>query len=154
VARAVGEVDRVQRRVDPAARVAAVQRGHHLEVLAAAQVRVEARRLDEARDAVEGAGTLDVRVAPEQAHAAGVGADEAEQHAHRRRLPGAVRAEVAVDVAGPDGQVDAVDREHVAIALDEAPRRDGRGLAVDPAGAHSARAAASAAAGGTEPITV
>ena len=127
VARAAGEVDRVERGVDPAARVAAVERGHHLEVLAAAQVRVEARRLDEAGDAVERARALGLRVAPEQPHAAGVGADEPEQHPQRRRLAGAVGAEVAVDVAGPDRQVDAVDRDDVAVALDEAraPRSGG-----------------------------
>src|SRR5207248_7850495 len=59
---------------------------------------------------------------------------------------GAVRAEVAEDVAGLDGQVDVVDRDDVAVALDQAAGGDRR-RARHP----SARAAASAAAGGSEP---
>ena len=53
VALAVGELDDVEHLVDPPRGVAAVERGEQLEVLAARQVGVEARRLDEARDAVE-----------------------------------------------------------------------------------------------------
>ena len=82
------------------ARVAAVERGDQLEVAAARQVRVEARRLDEAGDAVEGARALEQRVAAEQLRRALVGPDQPEQHPQRRRLAGAVGAEVAVDVAG------------------------------------------------------
>ncbi len=52
------QVDGVQRVVDPLGRVAAVQRRHQFEVLAAGQVRIEARRLDEAGDAVQGARPL------------------------------------------------------------------------------------------------
>ena len=66
VARAVGELDGVERGVDPRGRVAAVERGDELEVPAAGQVGVEARRLDEAGDAVERAHALDERVAAEQ----------------------------------------------------------------------------------------
>ena len=91
--------------------VAAVERGHQLEVLAAAQVRVEARRLDEAGDAVERARALDAAGRGRTAsRAALVGPDQPEQHPQRRRLAGAVGPEVAVDVAGADRQVDVVDR--------------------------------------------
>ena len=44
----------------------AVERGEQLEVLARGQVRVEARRLDESRDALQRARALAHRVAPEQ----------------------------------------------------------------------------------------
>ena len=53
VALAVGQLDDVQRLVDPRRGVAAVERREQLEVLAAREVRIEARRLDEARDAVQ-----------------------------------------------------------------------------------------------------
>ena len=57
------------------------------------------------------------RVAAEQPGAARRWPDQAEQHPQRGGLAGAVRAQVAVDVAGLDGQVDAVDRGQVAVAL-------------------------------------
>ena len=79
----------------------AVERRHQLEVAAARQVRVEARRLDEAGDAVERGRPFDERVAPEQPRRALVGPDQAEQHPQRRRLAGPVGPEVAVDVTGP-----------------------------------------------------
>ena len=66
ILRPAGEVDGVERRVDLRARVAAVERRHQLEVLAAREVRVEARRLDEPRDALEGAHAVDHRIPAEQ----------------------------------------------------------------------------------------
>jgi hypothetical protein len=139
------EVDGLERVVDPRRRVATVERGDQLEVLATRHVRVEARRLDETGDAVQGARPLHEGVAPEQLRRALVGPDQAEQHAQRRGLPGPVRAEVAVDVAGPHGQVDVVDRRDVAVALDQPARFNGIH--------RSPRAAFSAASGGTEPAT-
>ncbi len=119
-----GEIDGVERRVDLRARVAAVERRDELEVLAAREVGVEARRLDEARDALERAHAVDHRVAPEEPRAAAARADQPEQHAQRRRLARAVGPEVAVDVARLDGQVDVVDRRDLAVGLDEAARLD------------------------------
>ena len=127
-------------------RAVAVERRAQLEVAPAGQVRVEARRLDEARDAVE-RRHAGLRVAAEQPHAARGRADEAEHHPQRRRLAGAVGPEVAEDVAGQHGEVDAVDRDELAVALDEAADLDG-GASVTR---QSPRAAASAAVGGTEP---
>ena len=145
---AAGEVDGVERLVDPVLGAVAVERRHQLEVAAPAQVRVEARRLDEARDAVEGASALEQRIAAEEARGALVGPDQPEQHPQRRRLAGPVGSEVAVDVAGAHGQVDVVDRRDVAVALDQPARLD-RGRRH-----HSPLAAFSAATGGTEPSTM
>ena len=127
----------------------AVERRAQVEVAPAGEVRVEARRLDEARHAVE-RGHAGLRVAPEEPHAALAGADEPQHHPQRRRLAGAVGAEVAEDVAGKHGEVDAGDRHQVAVALDEAADLDGWRLRH----CHSPRAAASAAVGGTEPATM
>ena len=149
VARAIGQVDRVERLVDAVHGAVAVERRGHLEVAPAAHIRVEARRLDEAGDAVQGARPLREGVAPEQLRAAGVGPDEAEQHPQRRRLPGPVRTEVAVDVAGADGEVDVVDRGDAPVALHQAASLDRGGCG----GHRSPRAAFSAATGGTEPAT-
>ena len=92
-----------------AARRAAVEVGEQAQVPAAREVRIEPRPLDEAGDAVERARALDERVAPEEPRAPLGRADQAEQHAQRRRLPRAVRAEVAEHVAALDRQVDVVD---------------------------------------------
>ena len=134
-----------------AARAVAVERRAQLEVAPAGEVRVEARRLDEAGDAVE-RGHAGLRVAPEEPHAALAGTDEPQHHAQRGRLAGAVGAEVAEDVAREHGEVDAGDRDELAVALDEAADLDGGRVCVRHA--HSPRAAASAAVGGTEPATM
>ena len=120
------ELDDVEHLVDPRGGTArgpsTVQRGEQFEVLACAEIGVEARRLDEARDALQGAGALAHRVASEQLDGALGGRDQAERHAQRGRLAGAVRAEEAVHVAGVDVQVDVVDREDVVVALDQSAR--------------------------------
>ena len=105
----------------------AVERGEQFEVLARGQVRVEARRLDKARDPLQGACAVAHRVAAEQLDDALAGRDQAERHAQRRRLAGAVGAEEPVHVAGVDVQVDVVDREDLVVALDEPPSPDGLG---------------------------
>ena len=50
---------------------------------------------------------------------------ERRQHAHQRRLAGAVRAEDGEDHAARNVEVDPVDGAHVAEALDQAARGDG-----------------------------
>ena len=82
-------------------RVAAVERGEQLEVLAAGQVRVEARRLDEAGHAVERARARRTSGSrPNSATCPAVGRISPSIIRSDGRLAGAVRAEVAVDVAG------------------------------------------------------
>ena len=72
---------------------AAVARGGvDVQVLAAGEVGVEARLLDDRADAGERGGALARQVVAEQAHAAAVGCGEAEQQADERRLAGAVGA--------------------------------------------------------------
>ena len=71
---------------------------------------------------------------PEHAHRAGVGRRQAEQHVDRGGLAGAVGAEEGDDLAGRDGQVDAVDGTHAAEGLVQAPQVD-RQRAASPAGA-------------------
>ena len=153
VARPVGEVDGVQRSIDPAGGTIAVERGDELEIAPAAHVRIEARRLDEPGDAVERAHAVDQRVAPEELDCALVGADEPEQHPHRRRLAGAVGPEIAIDVTAADRQVDVVDRGDPAVALDEPARLDRWRARIRRAPHRRSRAAFSAATGGTEPAT-
>ena len=146
VSRAVAELDGLEHGVDPPPSTATVVCGQQLEVLASRQIRIEPRLLDEARDAVEPPGTVDERLMPEQAHSTLVRPDQSEQHPQGCRLPGAVRAEISVDIAALHGQVDVVDRDDVAVALDEAARLDGRRH-------HRPRAAASAVDLPTGPTT-
>src|SRR5206468_9467947 len=128
-----------------------------VQITPAGHVRVEAGCLDEAGYPVEGLRPLEQRVPAEQLDLPLIGADQAEQHPQRRRLSGAVRSEIAVDVAGCDVELDVVDRDDLAVALDESNSPDGGRGVPAPRGltrAHRPRAAASAAAGGTEPRTM
>src|SRR5207248_5923355 len=59
-------------------------------------------------------------VPAEETDRAAVAADQSEQHPHRRRLPGAVRTEEAVDVTPLDRQIHMIDGGQVAVAFDEA----------------------------------
>ena len=149
VLRAIAQLDDVEDLVDAARGAVAVQRRAQVEVAPAGQVRVEARRLDEARDPVE-RGHARLRVAPEQAHAALGRSDEPEHHAQRRGLPRAVGPEIAEDVAGEHREVDAVDRHELPVALDQTADLDRS----DVGHGQRPRAAASAAVGGTDPATV
>ena len=125
--------------------------GEQLEVLAAAQIRVEARAFDEAGHAFERAGAVDQRVAAEELHGSLARPDQPEQHPQRRRLAGAVRAEEAVDVAGRDGEIDPGNGRDLPVPLDEAARFDRSGVRAQDV---SARAAVSASDCVTEPATV
>ena len=108
------QLDDLEHLLDPARRAVAVERGQQLEVLARAQVGVEAGRLDESGDTLQRPCALAHRVATEQLDGALGGRDQAERHAQRGRLAGAVGPEEPVHVAGADVQVDVVDREHLA----------------------------------------
>ena len=121
---AVAQLDHLEHLLDARARVAAVEIGEQPQVLPAREVRVEPRPLDEAGDAVERSRADVERVAAEEASVSLGRPDQSEQHAQRRRLPRAVRPEVAEDVAALDRQVDVVDRDDLAVALDETARFD------------------------------
>ena len=146
---AIAQLDDVEHLVDPIAGAASVVVGEELQIPPSAHVRVEARPLDEARDPVHGARSVDERVASEQARGAGGGSDQSEQHAQGGRLAGAVGAEVAEHVARLDGEVDVVDRDDLTVGLHQ-PSRDHRCLVAH----RSSRAAASAAAEGIDPARV
>jgi hypothetical protein len=53
-----------------------------------------------------------------------IGSEKAQEYVERRRLPGAVRAEQAHDLPGRDGEIEAIERGHPVVPLDQ------------PAGAH------------------
>ena len=127
---------------------APVEIAEQAQVAPAGQIRVEARPLDEAGHAVERARSVDQRITPEEPRVALGRPDQPEQHPQRGRLAGAVRPEVAEDVASIDRQVDVVDGDDVAVALDQPSRFEGRRVA------HlSERAADSAAEVGIDPAS-
>src|SRR5207247_7474345 len=66
IARAIAQVDDLEHLVDPPGGAVAVERGQELEVRAPAQIRIEARRLDESRHALQ-RSHAELRVAPEEA---------------------------------------------------------------------------------------
>ena len=149
VLRTVAQLDQLQHLLDAGGRVGFVVVGEQPQVLAPGEIRVEARPLDEAGDAVERLRAVDQRIAAEQLRLTGGGPDQAEQHPQQRGLSGSVRAEQAEDVAGRDSEIDAVDRDDLTVCLDDPAGGDGRRAARHL----TARAAASAAAAGSEPAS-
>ena len=62
-----------------------------------------------------------------QPHGALVGRDHARDDLHQRALAGPVLADQAVDLAPPEGEIDAGERRHAAIALADARELQQRG---------------------------
>ncbi len=145
---AIAQLDDVEHLLDARARDATVEIAEQVQVAAAGQIRVEARALDETGHAVQSTRSVDQRVAAEETRLALGRPDQPEQHPQRGRLAGAVRAEVAEDVASIDRQVDVVDGDDVAVALDQSSRFERRRVAHP-----SDRAADSAAEVGTDPAS-
>src|SRR5439155_19481814 len=143
---AMVQVDQLQQLVD-AAPVAAVERRQHLEVLATRQVWVERRLLDESGDPGQRCDRVVDRILPEEPHLAPGGADEAQHHPKRRRLPGTVRPEVPVDIARAHRQCDVVHGHELAVRLSQLAHLEG-------SRAHRPRATASTTGFGMLPSTV
>src|SRR5207342_125420 len=130
LAGSLGEADGRQDVVhaaEPGARAGPVGAGARprevLEVLPAAEVLPERRLLDERADALERRVGGTDRLAEELDLAVG-GQDQPEGHADRRGLAGAVRSEEPVELAGLDGEIQAVDGGDIAVAFREASRED------------------------------
>src|SRR5581483_1968824 len=134
--------------VDPGARHRLVVVGEEPQVAPAREVRVETGRLDETGNSFERLGAVDQRIAAMKPRRARGGTDQAEHDPQRGRLAGAVWSEIAEDVARLDAQVDVVDGDDLAVALDQAARLDRRCIAH-----FTARAAVSAAEAGSEPAS-
>ena len=145
VAGAIGQLDCVERLGDPLRRAVAVEGREQLEVAPAREVGVESRGLDETGHPVERVDALPGVVA-EHTHAPLGRTDQAEHHPQRGRLTGPVRPEEAIHITDVDRDVDAGNGGQVAVALDQPPYLQ--------RWRHRARAAASAAAEGTDPTTV
>src|SRR5206468_11782581 len=80
---------------------------------------IERRRLDERADLEQPPAVPASERPAQQLHPARVGVDEPGEDAHRRRLAGTVRAEEAVDDTRWNREIEAVERHHLAVALDE-----------------------------------
>jgi DNA-binding MarR family transcriptional regulator len=130
--RRVGEADAGDQLV---AALGALGLGHPVEgalqahVLTCGQVRVQGRLLERGADRVAHRGAfLDDVVAGDPGRTC-CGGEESGEHVNGRRLAGAVRSEEAVDLAGPDLEVDAVDGADAALELaDESMSFDSVGL--------------------------
>ncbi len=105
------------------ARRDAVARGQPAQVVARGAAGVHGLGLEQRADLAQRGGGVGVAVAVDGDAARGR-AVQAEDHAHRRRLAGAVGAEEAGDPAGLDGEVDAVDGDLRAVRLGEAAGDD------------------------------
>ena len=106
-----------ERRFDAVMRLALARGGDHRQVLAAGQVAMEARLLDDRAHAGERCGPLGRNRLTEKPHRPGGRAGQPEQHPDQRRLPGAVRSEVAEGGAARDDEVDPVDGDALAKTL-------------------------------------
>jgi hypothetical protein len=121
----VRDAERVEQLVRPrpgGGPAVAQQPAEQHEVLPAGELLVDRRQLageaDQAADRVR----LGHHVVPEHAGRTRVRLDQGGQHPDRRRLPGAVGPEDAVDGTGRHGQVDAGDSGRPPVGLDQ-PRR-------------------------------
>ena len=114
-----GEVDRRQRLPDPRLRLCElVQSGEELEVLGDGETQVEAGVLGHHRDSLADLDAVRrVERQPRDTGRARGGGDQGGEHAHGRRLAGAVRAEEAEHLAGADAEGDVVDREPLTEPL-------------------------------------
>ena len=92
---------RLERRVDQAARVEAVQLGEKGEVLARGELGIQVQLVREQADAAPQRRAERARGPVAVAHLAAGRRRERRQHRDQRRLAGAVRAEQADDLAGP-----------------------------------------------------
>jgi hypothetical protein len=90
-------------------------------VLAAGQHRVERDVLQRHADRGAHLGALLGDVVAGDAGAARAGRQQRRQHLDRRRLARAVGPQEAIDLAGRDVQVDAVDGAHAALELAHEP---------------------------------
>ena len=102
----------------------AVQRGLEAQVVAAGEQRIERRLLQRGADRRSHLRPLLDDVEAGDPRRACRRWQQRRQHVDGRRLPGTVRAEKPVDLAGRDGQVDPVDRAHVLELPDEPLRLD------------------------------
>ena len=91
------------------ARLDAVELGVQLEVLLGGQVAVERRVLEDQADVAADVVARGRDVVAGDGRGARGGLGQRAEHVDRRRLPGAVRAEEAEDLAGLDGERDAAD---------------------------------------------
>ena len=116
----------------------AVERAEELEVLPGGRPLVDVRRLGDEVDPPADRLELARDVVAEHPRAPARRLRPAGEDADHRRLPGAVGAEQAEDLARRDLQADAVQRAHVAVALREV-------LDLDRDGCHLAQLAAARA---------
>jgi hypothetical protein len=103
----------------------AVHRRLEPQVFASGQKRIERGLLQRGTDRFSHLRPLLDDVEAGNARCSGSGRQQRGQHVHGRRLPRTVRTEEAVDLAGLDAQVDAVDGARSLLELaDEAVRLD------------------------------
>ena len=103
-----------------------VERRGVAEVVSPGHVSVEPDVVGQVPDAtLDGEGRAR-RVQPVDAGFPGRRLGKAEEHEDRRRLARAVRTEETEDLPGLDHEVEVIHRRHLAVALAEADRFDGR----------------------------
>ena len=109
-----GKADLIEQGVDPL-RPAAMSLRQHLQVPASGKEGIESAAVDQRADPPE-QGRLGGEVAAEQGNPARARRDQADQHADRRTLAGAIGPEEAIDFACAHGDRNAAHRVHAAAA--------------------------------------
>ena len=105
---ALGEPQSREQGVHPRERAAAPQDRDRREVVAAGEIRIEGSDLEHRSDAGERVLASHANVASEYLSRSRGRRDEPEDHADRRALPRAVRAEKTDDLAAPDLEIEPV----------------------------------------------
>ena len=129
IVRAGLEADRLERVPDSVRVPDAVEPGEELEVLRHCQAQIEARSLGHHRDPLPDLDPIRrrERKARDDCRSGGW-RDQRPEHAHRRRLARAVRAEEAEHLSRSDRERDVVDRDAVPEPLGEVLDRERRRL--------------------------
>ena len=122
LSRDVVQTDEVDQLVDAASRDA-VRLREREQMVVRRTAGVDRARLEQRADLVQRRRMVAVVLAVHR-HVAGGRRVEPEDQPHRRRLPGAVRAEEAGDDAGPHRERQVVDGTLVAVVLGEIARLD------------------------------
>jgi len=87
------------------------------EILSSRQIRIEGGRLYESSDTLGQATITCVEIMAQEMDRTGVAVHESEQHTHERGLARAVRSEQTAEDSRSNGQIDAIERVTISIAL-------------------------------------
>jgi len=111
-------------------RIDAPKTGDELEIFERRQLVVDHRLVGNPRHLALGGDRVGERVDAENIDRAGIGAEQADDHAQRRGLAGAVRPDESVELAGADRKVEVIDGGTIESLAEPAERKRRAGYCI------------------------